>query len=94
MRALMLFLALFLTVMPDSFSVVNYSQAQEVCCEDLEDFEEEAVIKTVQEVQNLPLESSISFFQGICHSRSDIPEYHKVVLCFERFWLTHCRLRL
>ena len=94
MRALTLFLALFLTLMPEHFSIVNYSQAQEVCCEDLEDIEEEAVIKTVRNVQNLPLESSKSTFHGARYCRSCIPEQNKVVICFERHWLTHCSLRL
>jgi hypothetical protein len=43
MKLLALLLALFLTVQPEDAPPVNYSQTQEVCCEDTDLVEEEAI---------------------------------------------------
>ncbi len=94
MRILTLFLALFLTLLPDSVPFENYSQTQDVCCEYVEDVEEEAVLKAVTREQRQSKETSESCFRGICFCRTDITEHHPVVNRFERQWLTHCRLRL
>ena len=45
MKILTLFLALFLTLLPESVPVSHYSQGQEVCWEEVNDVEEEAVIR-------------------------------------------------
>ncbi len=94
MRILTLFLALFLSLLPETVPFENYSQTQEVCCEDIDDVEEEAVIKTVQREQRQSKDSSISISQGICRSRVDISVNHPIEFSFERHWLTYCRLRL
>lgn len=94
MRILTLFLALFLTLLPDSVPFENYSQTQDVCCEDVEDVEEEAILKAVSREQRQTKEPSKSCLRGICICRTDIAEHYPIVFCFERQWLIHCRLRL
>jgi hypothetical protein len=94
MRILTLFLALFLTLLPENVPFESYSQTQDVCCEDVEDIEEEAVLKAVTREQRQPQESSRSSSQGKCLCHSDIMKHDPVILCFEKQWLTFCRLRL
>ncbi len=94
MRILTLFLALFLTLLPESFPVFNSSQVQDICWEDTDDIEEEAVIRTFRVEQCQVKESSESVPQGIYVCRIDIVEHHPVIFCHERQWLAYCRLRL
>ncbi|MCR5828709.1 MAG: hypothetical protein K6G53_09900 [Bacteroidales bacterium] len=92
MKLLMLFLAFFLSFLPESDPVATYSQTQEAYWEDVVDFEEEIVIKTVRREQIIEITKSV--FQESFNCRTDIVEPHPVDFWFERQWLTHCRLRL
>lgn len=94
MRILTLFLALFLTWLPESVTYVDYSQTQEACWEDVDDTEEEAVIRTVLRQQRLATVSSRPLCPGFPCCLVDIALTHPVFSCFERQWLLHCRLRL
>lgn len=51
MKILTLFLALFLTMMPESVPIFNISQWQEICLEEVDDVEEEAVVSMSQRIQ-------------------------------------------
>lgn len=51
MKILTLFLALFLTMMPESVPIFNISQGQEICLEEVDDVEEEAVVSMSQRIQ-------------------------------------------
>ena len=94
MRILTLFLALFLTLLPENASVADISLGQDVCCEMVNDVEEEAVIHTSQNRQEQPLTYpeviSERFRQGLSRS----VKYSPVCFCFERQWLRACMLRL
>ncbi len=94
MRILTLFIALFLTFLPESAPFEGFSQVQDVCCEDVEGFEEEAVIRTVVSEQCPAKESSKSRPTVFSRYSSDIAEPNHHNFCFERQWLAHCRLRL
>ena len=95
MRILTLFLALFLTWLPESIPYVNTtSDGQVICFEDVCDVEEEAVLRAPRrasgEVQILFVTVQadrkpvfISFFP-----------YHPLPFCFERLWLAARTLRL
>ena len=94
MRILTLFLALFLTLLPEGVTYVDFSQTQEACWEDVDDTEEEAVIKTVLREQVQVREVSPAISQHFPYCQSDIAVYQPIDFCFERQWLLHCRLRL
>lgn len=94
MRILTLFLALFLTLLPEGVTYVDFSQTQEACWEDLDTLQEEAVIKTVQREQVQVREASPAISQRFPYCQSDIAVYQQVDFCFERQWHLHCRLRL
>lgn len=94
MKILTLFIALFLTFLPESAPFEGISQAQDVCCEDAVDIEEEAVIKTVIYEQCLAYESFKSGSPVSPRPHSDSVEHHHAGFYIERQWLTHCRLRL
>ncbi len=94
MRILSLFLALFLTLLPEGIPVENCSQVQDVCWEDVEDIEEEAVIKIPQCDQRQVKESSKPVSRGIRRDSIHFEDYLPQRPRFERQWLTHCRLRL
>ena len=94
MRILTLFLALFLTLLPEDFPVFNCSQSQDIYWEDPDDIEEEAVIKTIQIELSKVKDSSISDSQGISPCCNDIIELFIFSFCFERQWLAYCRLLL
>ena len=81
MKVLTLFLALFLTFLPESLPVENDAQPQDVFCEDVEDFEEEAVIRSVRRDQSQPLESFLPFIQGDASCLSDSGSKPDVLLC-------------
>lgn len=93
MKVLTLFLALFLSFLPESLPVENDAQPQDVFCEDVEDFEEEAVIRSVRRDQSQPLESFLPFIQGDACCLSGKLLHPLAVFCLERQWLTLCRLR-
>ena len=95
MRVLTLFLALFLTLLPESVSYVNTtSNGQEICFEDACDVEEEAVLRAPQRVSG-----KVQFLsETISADRKSvfIPffPYPPIPFCFERLWLAACTLRL
>ena len=94
MKVLTLFLALFLTFFFENLPVENYAQPQEVFCEDVEDVEEEAVIRSVRRGQIQSTESFSPFIQGDACCLSGTLLHPLAVFCTERQWLTFCRLRL
>lgn len=95
MKTLTLFLALFLTFLPESAPVAHYSQGQEVCWEMVDDVEDEAVIRTVQRSQK-GIQANAALFRELC--RRPVPAQAFTIppvrFCFEKQWLTTCRLRL
>ena len=94
MRILTLFLALFLTFLPE-VPFVCASPTHDICCEEVDDVEEEAVIKTSLLEQSQSDESSVDILSKLsCRNLAEIPEFHSVDFRFERQWLVHCRLRL
>lgn len=94
MKILTLFLALFLTLWPESAPVVNCTQGQEVCLEVVDDVEEEAVIRTPQRTRETVLS-----FTGI-HPVVSRPvsgqtlTFQPIRFCLERQWLAIRRLLL
>ena len=94
MTILTLFLALFLTLLPESAHFVPCTQGEDICCEEVSDVEEEAAIRTEQRTQKQVHTSSIPVFgdSSVCLIR--LPEYPVVRYSFERQWLRCCRLRL
>lgn len=93
MRILSLFLSLFLTLLPE-VPFVCTSTTQDVFCEEVNDVEEEAVIRTAVLEQRKSDESSGILFKESCRNLVDISDFHSVDFFFERQWLIHCRLRL
>ena len=51
MKILTLFLALFLTLLPEGAPAFNYSQGQDVVLEEVNEIEEEAVFSSSQRLQ-------------------------------------------
>ena len=96
LRVLTLFLALFLTWLPESAHFVPCSQGQEICLEEVEvdDVEEEAVIRTERSSQEQTMTSSLPVFGEASNRLRYIPESPVPYYCFERQWLRCCRLRL
>ena len=94
MRILTLFLALFLTLLPESDHFVPCSQGQDICWEEINDVEEEAVIRLDQHSQKQVQTSSLPIFEdpSVCFIR--YPESPVSHYSFERQWLLCCRLRL
>ena len=94
MRILILFLALFLTFLPE-VPFVCASPTHDICCEEVDDVEEEAVIKTSLLEQSQSDESSTHFvFKESCRTVAGSADFHSIIFRFERQWLVHCRLRL
>lgn len=94
MRILTLFLALFLTLLPEGAHYAPSVQGQDVWWEEVVDVEEEAVIRTEQrtqkQVQAIPLRDG--WDSSTCAFSTNTT--HFVHYCFERQWLRCCRLRL
>lgn len=94
MKILILFLSLLLTWLPENVPFVNYSSGQDVCLEQVDGVEEEAVIRTSQTQEKQPCTSSEpifgEFYPGLFPSGQHIP----VPYCFKRQWLRTCTLRL
>ena len=95
MRILTLFLALFLTLLPESVSYTNVPCGQDVCLEEVcDEVEEEAIIRLprrmTENVQtstgDSPTEHN-SFFVPLSH-------HSPIHFCPERLWLAACMLRL
>ena len=93
MKILTLFLALFLTLLPDSVPFVNLSQGQDVCFEEVDDVEEEAVIRLPQCTPKKILTTSEAFSREVKPISIQNLTYHPIHFCFERQWLKACMLR-
>lgn len=95
MRILTLFLALFLTLLPDSVSYVNTtSYGQEVCFEEVCDVEEEAILRAPQRMSDKIQASSETVFTDRKSVFISLFHYRPIHFCFERLWLSACMLRL
>ena len=96
LRVLTLFLALFLTWLPESAHFASNSQGQEICLEEVEvdDVEEEAVIRTERRAQEQVQTSSLPVLVDSSSRLRFILESPVPYFCFERQWLRCCRLRL
>ena len=94
MKVLTLFLALFLTLLPESVPYVNLSQGQDVCLEEVCDVEEEAVIRSSQQtLKRVQVSSEIpSAVYGPAYV--EVPNHYHFCYRFERQWLMSCLLRL
>ena len=90
MRILTLFLALFLTLLPE----ISCPQEQDVCLEEVIDVEEEAVIRTERPAQEQVQMSSLPVCGDASKCLIHLPELLFSHYCFERQWLRYCRLRL
>ncbi|MBR1813553.1 MAG: hypothetical protein IJ773_06985 [Lachnospiraceae bacterium] len=95
MRILTLFLALFLTLLPESVSYVpTTSYGQEVCFEDASDVEEEAVLRAPQRVSEKVQTLSETVFADCKSGFAPVFHVRSLHVSFERLWLTACTLRL
>ncbi len=94
MKILTLFLAFFLSLLPESIPVANCSPGEDVCYEVVDDVEEEAVIRTSRTLQKQPRVSSIGISAKTPRDCFYLPSHFPVHLCFERQWLSACSLRL
>lgn len=94
MKLLALLLALFLTVQPEDAPPVNYSQTQEVCCEDTDLVEEEAILRTFRVEQKQPQTSLIAISPAAAAPERLPAGPVSIPNRFEKQWLTYCRLRL
>ncbi|MBP5390571.1 MAG: hypothetical protein J6Y40_00630 [Bacteroidales bacterium] len=94
MRILTLFLALFLTLLPESADFAPFSHELDACWEEVNDVEEEAVIRPVQRSQKLLQASSFTVSGDLFGSFIRLPEFPVSQFCFERQWLRCCKLRL
>ena len=97
MKILTLFLALFLTFLPDGAPYVSVPQGQAVCMEEIDDVEEEAVIRVLPRI----VITSFDSFFSVCAADPDPGNGRGFPfssgadrLCFVRQWLICCRLRL
>ena len=94
MRILTLFLALFLTLLPESVSYVNTSFGQDVCLEEEIDTQEEAIVRSPQRMTK---EVQVSSYTELTDRKPGfIPVfgYRSTLFCFERLWLIACMFRL
>lgn len=94
MRILTLFLALLLSLLPEGTPVIGYTPGEDVCCEVVDDVEEEAVIWTSRTPQKPPRVSSIGVSAKAPKDIFYLPFHFQVHFCFERQWLSACNLRL
>ena len=95
MRIPTLFLALFLTLLPDSVSFFNTaSYGQEICFEEICDTEEEAILRAPQRINDKIRASSESVFSDRKFVFIPLFHYRSIHFCFERLWLSACMLRL
>lgn len=94
MKILTLFLALFLTLLPEGAPAFNYSQGQDVLLEEVNEIEEEAVISASQRLQKRFQSPSITIPRVILPFTSQVFIFIPVHICLERQWLLSCSLRL
>ena len=96
MKILTLSLALFLTFLPESTPNVFFSQGgqQEVCWEEADELEEEAILRIPLRLQKRMLPPSLTHLGNVVsvpvHKSTELT----IQLFFERQWLTCRRLRL
>jgi len=93
-RILTLFLALFLTLLPEEAPVVNFSPAQDVCVENVDDVEEEAIVQVVPRSHHKIQICSNPLWAGFDQPLWQGDSCHPIHFSFERKWLISCRLRL
>lgn len=96
MKILTLFLALFLTFLPESTPNVFFSQGgqQEVCWEEADELEEEAILRIPLRLHKRVLPPSQLYLGGVVSVPVQKTIEVPVHLRFERQWLTCRRLRL
>ena len=94
MKILTLFLALFLTMMPESSPIIYGSQGQDFLLEVVCDVEEEAVIRTPQTASRMAQKPSEATFTEFRPSSVRTSNSHPIHICLERQWLKACTLRL
>ncbi len=95
MRILTLFLALFLTLLPESVPSVSTSYEYDVCLEEMCDaVEEEAILRAPQRVPKINPASSDTALTADKPVSTQVLLYHPVRFCSERPWLVTCTLRL
>ena len=94
MRILTLFLALFLTLLPEGVPFIDVTQGHDVCVEEVCEVEDEATIRTPQRVQRRILTLSKVLFKGVNPHPIKVAFCHPVIFYFERQWLVACKLIL
>ena len=94
MRILTLFLALFLTLLPESVPYVNTSFGQDVCLEEVIDTQEEAIVRSPQRMTKEVRVSSYTELTDRKPGFIPVFGYRSTLFCFERLWLIACMLRL
>ncbi len=94
MKILTLFLALFLTLLPEGAPAFNYSQGQDVVLEEVNEIEEEAVFSSSQRLQKRVQTPSVTIPRVILPFTSQVFIFIPVHICLERQWLLSCSLRL
>lgn len=94
MKILTLFLALFLTLLPEGAPAFNYSQGQDVVLEEVNEIEEEAVISASQRLQKRVQTPSVIIPRVTLLSINQVFIFIPVHICLERQWLLSCSLRL
>lgn len=94
MKILTLFLALFLTLLPEGAPAFNYSQGQDVLLEEVNEIEEEAVISASQRLQKRVQTPSVIIPRVILPFTNQVFIFIPVHICLERQWLLSCSLRL
>ena len=94
MKILTLFLALFLTLLPEGAPAFNYSQGQDVVLEEVNEIEEEAVFSSSQRLQKRVQTPSVIIPRVILPFTSQVFIFIPVHICLERQWLLSCSLRL
>ena len=95
MKILTLFLALFLTLLPEGAPAFNsFSQEQDVLLEEVNEIEEEAVFSSSQRLQKRVQTPLVIIPRVILPFTNQVFIFIPVHICLERQWLLSCSLRL
>lgn len=95
MRILTLFLALLMTLLPESVPFVSTaSYGQEVCLEEVCDVEDEAILRSLQRMLEKVQDTSETVSAGYMPVCIPVLHYRSIHICFERLWLAACTLLL
>lgn len=94
MKTLTLFLALFLSLLPEGTPVADYPAWEEVCYEVVDAVEEEAVIRISRTLDKQPQVLPNTVYTETFRESSGSVFYYPFHHYFERQWLTVCSLRL